>query len=286
MMEFNATAARKKDWRDLVKRTIGTKGTEFAREVNKDYRLLIKRYRLLQWKVAPVLVKKLLRRRTFQNIYNKNMWGKGACDETFFSGVGSRGQAANAYVEKISDELNRMACEKRRNIIVVDLGCGDFSIGHALVERIPSISYVGCDIVPEIIAHHKKQYANDLVRFQQIDIVADALPQGDVCLIRQVLQHLPNDDVKQVLAKCEQYPVVFVTEGHPLIIAGPPNPDKAVGHDVRFNYQAGIGRGLQLDQQPFSLATREILRVMASDTEYVSTVEIRPGATVRPIRAR
>jgi SAM-dependent methyltransferase len=209
---------------------------------------------------------------------------KGTCDETFFSGVGSRGQAANAYVEKISDELNRIACEKRSNIVVVDLGCGDFSIGHALVERIPGISYVGCDIVPEIISHHEKQYANDLVRFEQIDIVADPLPQGDVCLIRQVLQHLPNDDVKQVLAKCEQYPVVFVTEGHPLIIEGPPNPDKPVGPDVRFNYQAGIGRGLQLDQQPFGLATREILRVMASDTEYVSTVEITPGATVRPIR--
>jgi hypothetical protein len=80
MMEFRATAARKKTWRDLVKRTIGTKGTEFAREVNREvnkgYRLLIERYRILQWKVAPVWVKKLLRRNAFQNIYKKNMWGK------------------------------------------------------------------------------------------------------------------------------------------------------------------------------------------------------------------
>jgi hypothetical protein len=263
-----------------VKRTIGTKGTEFVREVNKRLQEVNKGYRLLQWKVAPVWAKNLLRRNAFQNIYKKKMWGEGTGNETFFSGLGSRGHAANAYVEKLSDELNRIACEKGKNIIVVDLGCGDFSIGHALVERVPSISYVGCDIVPEIIAHHVKQYANDLVRFQQIDIVADALPQGDVCLIRQVLQHLPNDDVKQVLAKCEQYRVVFVTEGQPLIIEGPANPDKPVGPDVRFNYQAGTGRGLQLDQQPFGLATREILRVMASDTEYVSTVEIRPGATV------
>jgi SAM-dependent methyltransferase len=187
---------------------------------------------------------------------------------------------AHAYVKKISDELELIACKAGRDIIVVDLGCGDFSVGHALVEQAPHISYVGCDIVPDLIAHHAKQHAGDRVQFQEIDIVADALPQGDVCLIRQVLQHLSNDDIKQLLAKLKQYPVVFVSESQPRIIKGPVNPDKPVGSGVRFDWRVGVGRGVELDQPPFGLVTREILRVASSGLEDVSTVEVRLGATI------
>jgi SAM-dependent methyltransferase len=261
----------------MVKGIIGTKATEFVRPIIHLFFDPLSSE--VMEAVTPAWLRSWRRQKIFQKIYARKLWGQGTENETFFSGPGSRGEVAHAYVTKISDELERIAREAGRNISVVDLGCGDFSIGRALLEHAPHISYIGCDIVADLITLHAKQHTGSRVQFQQIDIVADPLPRGDVCLIRQVLQHLSNDDVKQVLAKLEQYRVVFVSEGQPRIIKGPVNPDKPVGSGVRFDYLTGIGRGLELDQPPFGLATREILRAAAGN-EDVSTVEIKHGIAI------
>ena len=116
------------------------------------------------------------RRRIFQEIYNNNLWGSDA-QSRFFSGVGSRGESAELYVQGIGGLLERHVREIGRPLTVVDLGCGDFQVGRALVTRIPDLIYVGCDIVPELIAHNTKTYANERISFKQLDIVADPLPR-------------------------------------------------------------------------------------------------------------
>ena len=208
------------------------------------------------------------RRRVFSRIYERNLWGNDQ-QSKYYSGVGSRGVVATTYVERMSEILNHYSSNLGRQITVVDLGCGDFEIGKQLVARVPNMQYIGCDIVPELIAHHKAVFADPRADFQSLDIVADHLPGGDVCLIRQVLQHLSNSEIKKVLGKLRHFKKVYITEGYPIIVTGPINPDKPAGSDVRFDWRIGSGRGVELDKKPFSVPVREVFQVEVSEPPHI-----------------
>ena len=137
--------------------------------------------------------------------------------------------------------------------------------------------YLGCDVVPEIIEHNRKEYGSSRVRFQVLDIVCEDLPDGDICLVRQVFQHLSNRDIAQVLPKLRKFRYVYVTEGQPLVQVGKPNPDKPANSDVRFNWRTGYGRGVELDQPPWNLCVEEVSRVpeLVHEKEVIVTHGVR-----------
>ena len=225
-----------------------------------------------------------VRRRIFQDVYQRHLWGSDG-NSKYFSGIGSRGEAAKLYVRKMAELLQSHAAELGRSLTVVDLGCGDFEIGRALLERLPDLRYIGCDIVPELTAHNRSIYGGPNVRFEQLDIVTDPLPEGDVCLMRQVLQHLCNADISAFLDRA-CYRWAYVTEGHPAHRTGPANPDKRTGHEVRFDWRKGRGRGVELDRPPFNLASEEVFRASAPPHEVIIThrVHLRQGQMLRPLR--
>jgi hypothetical protein len=68
------------------------------------------------------------------------------------------------------------------------------------------------------------------------------------------------------LPKLAKYKHVYITEGQPLVIEGPPNPDKRAGADVRYDWRTGYGRGVELDLPPWNLALQEVVR--SKDLEY------------------
>jgi hypothetical protein len=221
-----------------------------------------------------------MRRRTFQGVYRDSLWG-GDGVSRFFSGVGSRGEPADRYVSAIAEALAAHARTLGRAPTVVDLGCGDFEVGRALIERLPDMRYLGCDIVPELIEAHRRRHASERVGFCALDIVADPLPAGDVCLVRQVFQHLSNDEVARVLAKLD-YPFVYVTEAQPKERVGPVNPDKEPGADVRFDWRASRGRGLELDQPPFDCTVEELVRAEVHELIVTWRVFTRPARAAAP----
>jgi hypothetical protein len=63
-------------------------------------------------------------------------------------------------------------------------------------------------------------------------MVANALPDGDVCLIRQVFQHLSNAEVNEVLRKLNKFKKVYITEGYPVEESSRLNPDKPTSYDL------------------------------------------------------
>jgi glycosyltransferase involved in cell wall biosynthesis len=216
------------------------------------------------------------RRKTFQAVYRDKLWGTDAASR-FFSGVGSRGEPAVSYVDAMAAVISTELKDLQRAAIIVDLGCGDFSIGATLLERLPTLKYVGCDVVPELIEHNREQYGSERIRFETIDIVSHDLPDGDICLVRQVFQHLSNRDIADVLPKLRKYRCVYVTEGQPILREGPINPDKPPNAEVRFDWRTGRGRGVELDQPPWNLAIEEICRVPgpAHDKEIIITYRLR-----------
>jgi hypothetical protein len=170
----------------------------------------------------------------------------------------------------MTELLKQHIAEAGRPITIIDLGCSDFHLDRALVAKIPSLIYVGCDTVPELIAHNRKLYTDERVSFRQLDIVTDPLPEGDVYLVRQVLQHLSNAEITSFL-QCSNCKYLYVAEGHPAERVGPINPDKATGADVRFDWRIGRGRGVELDQPPYGLTTRKMFRAFCPPKEVIVT---------------
>ena len=184
----------------------------------------------------------------FENTYAKNRWG-GQKGE-FCSGSGSRGRVVTEYVQMVQAFMNAEHLTS-----IVDLGCGDFYVGHALV--VPGVTYAGIDVVPALIRRNQQLYASSAIRFACLDICTDTLPNGELCLIRQVLQHLSNDQVRAVLSKVRRYKFTIVTEHYPSPSkALQRNLDKPPGADTRIVN----GSGLFIDEAPFNRRVERVIQ--------------------------
>jgi SAM-dependent methyltransferase len=176
----------------------------------------------------------------FREIYEHRRWGGDQGD--FHSGSGSTIEHAQLYAPVIKRFIDEHDVRH-----VIDLGCGNFRIGAQLIDN-NNVRYTGIDIVRSLIESNRRQHGDQRVRFECLDIIEDELPEGDLCLIRQVLQHLSNQQISRVLANVERYRYVIVTEHYPAPGAlRAKNLDKPCGEDVRI-YD---GSAVFLDAPPF-----------------------------------
>ena len=180
----------------------------------------------------------------FTDIYARGKWG-GAVGE-WISGAGSvRQHIVDSYIAAICDLASR---EGFRDHAFVDLGCGDFSVGKQLLPLCSS--YVGVDIVRPLIARNQELFGGPSTSFAHLDVIKDVLPDGDVCFVRQVLQHLSNRHISTILSKLKKYRWVIITEHYPEgFYSSNPNIDKVHGADIRFY----SGSGVYLDEPPFCI---------------------------------
>ncbi len=107
---------------------------------------------------------------------------------------------------------------------------------------------MGVDVVPDLITHNQKTFGANAISFQLGDLTAGELPDGDLCLIRQVLQHLSNKEIATAIERCEKYRYLIVTEHIPTGQKVKPNRDKPHGPDIRLFWNSGVF----LDKPPFS----------------------------------
>lgn len=179
----------------------------------------------------------------FSRVYRNSHWGR-SWGRKFFSGPGSHDpEVVDPYIRSVRDFL----AEFPRPPDVVDLGCGDFHLGSQL--RNLCGKYVACDVVPELVRHNARAFAQLQVEFACLDIVEDALPGGEVVFLRQVLQHLSNQQIAKVLAKLQQYRFLVLTEHLPADPGFEPNLDHDFGSGIRVTRNSGV----VLTAPPFNL---------------------------------
>jgi SAM-dependent methyltransferase len=189
----------------------------------------------------------------FTQIYKENLWGncKPHADKEFpfYSGPGSAEPTANPYAECV-----RQFIELHGVGSVVDLGCGDFRVGSRIVQ--PSIHYIGIDIVEALVQANVARFGDDDVEFRCLDIIKDELPEGDLCLLREVAQHLSNAQILQILPKLKAFRWVIVTESLPGPVGSfKSNRDKPHGREARVVLRSGI----VLTDPPFNVPSAELL---------------------------
>lgn len=180
-----------------------------------------------------------------QQIYSEHLWGSNG--DLFYSGEGSHNQELIApYIKSVRSFLRSL----NSPITLCDLGCGDFNIGKQLVSTV--YKYIAVDIVPELIAFNRENFAYPNVEFRCLDLSKDLLPQGDCALLRQVLQHLSNSEIIEIVKKLDDYSYVILTEHLPQgeFIA---NKDQISGQGIRLKRQSGVN----ILKEPFGLKVKE-----------------------------
>lgn len=189
----------------------------------------------------------------FESIYRKNLWG-GKPGE-FCSGDGTSDLDITApYVARITDLSEK---EGFAGKTFVDLGCGDFRVGSKLAPL--SGRYFAIDVVKPLIQSHLAANTLPNVSFCCLDMIDDEIPDGDVCFIRQVFQHLSNDQISRILPKLTKFRWVFITEHLP----SDPNPiypnlEKVQGTEIRLMQDSGV----YLNLPPFSLPAAQLETVL------------------------
>ncbi|MFV1884765.1 MAG: methyltransferase domain-containing protein [Balneola sp.] len=180
-----------------------------------------------------------------QQVYTEHLWGGDEFD--FYSGEGSHSpELIEPYVNSVQAFLSSF----EEPLTVCDLGCGDFNVGMKLVEH--TKKYVALDIVPKLFDRNKKLFKAGNLEFRCLDIAKDALPVADCAIVKQVLQHLSNQEVQQVVEKLQNYKYVLLTEHVP---EGEfeANLDIISGQGTRLKKNSG----LILTVPPFNFSIKE-----------------------------
>ena len=186
-----------------------------------------------------------------EQIYEMNLWGDNNTD--FYSGAGSHHpELVDPYIEVVTSFLNSFDDP----LVVCDLGCGDFNVGKELVAY--TRKYMAVDIVADLIGRNKETFKAENLEFYCLDIAADELPSGDCVLLRNVLQHLSNTEVQDIVNKLADFKYVVLTEHIP---EGDfiPNKDIISGQGIRLKKQSG----LDLLAPPFNLEVKEEEELLA-----------------------
>ncbi|MCD8404756.1 class I SAM-dependent methyltransferase [Tenacibaculum dicentrarchi] len=195
-----------------------------------------------------------------RQVYELNLWGSN--NTAFYSGEGSHEiEIVTPYLSVVSSFLKSFEIP----LIVCDLGCGDFNIGKELV--IHTKQYIAADIVPELIIYNTEKFKNPNLTFQTLDIAKDTLPTADCVILRQVLQHLSNDEVQEVLAKLSNYKYVILTEHLP---NGEFTANKNIisGQGIRIKKKSGLA----ILKAPFHFQVKEekeLLSVVLEDKKGI-----------------
>ena len=188
-----------------------------------------------------------------EQVYQLKLWG--AANSDFYSGEGSHNlEMVTPYLKAVTSFLNSF----KKPLSVVDLGCGDFNVGIALVKE--THKYIAVDIVPALIERNKEKFKEENLEFCCLDIAAANLPFGDCVIVRQVLQHLSNAEVKAVVGKLSDYKYIILTEHLPngdFI----PNKDILSGQGIRLKKQSGINLLLA----PFHFKVKKEKQLLAID---------------------
>ena len=180
-----------------------------------------------------------------EQIYEMKLWGDSNSD--FYSGVGSHHPG---YVRPYIEVLTSFFSSFETPLVVCDLGCGDFNVGKELVQY--TERYVAVDIVESLIKRNRETFRDEKLEFRCLDIASDNLPAGDCAIVRQVLQHLSNDEVQSIINKLTDFKYVILTEHLP---EGNFIPNKEIisGQGTRLKKQSG----LDLLAPPFELNVKE-----------------------------
>ena len=167
----------------------------------------------------------------FTRVYENNLW----LDKVSRSGIGSNPSSDTvkmdiAALDRIFDYIKPST--------MIDVPCGDMA-WMPLFLKDKNVDYKGYDIVPSIIKKNKRSHP--LLYFEKFNAITQVLPQADVVLCRDLLNHLSISDIKSVLDN-------FIQSGNEYFIIS--NNKGAINEEKKM--KDGDSRPIDITKYPFS----------------------------------
>lgn len=146
-----------------------------------------------------VLFKILPRKTKFKLIYQFNLWGSAES----VSGPGSETVATSGI-----DLFFRSIFNRYQIGTIIDLPCGDFNWMKSV--DLTEVNYIGCDIIKDLIRTNSAKYSNEKIKFIELDILKDALPNGDLILIKDLFIHFSLSNIQIALTRLKASNIKYV----------------------------------------------------------------------------
>lgn len=139
----------------------------------------------------------------FTKYYRENFWQ----GRESVSGPGSDYEQTKYLIPELEMLIKELKIE-----LILDAPCGDFN----WMKRVDlkKISYLGGDIVPDLIKRNNKRYKKNNIEFKVIDIVNDKLPEADLIMVRDCFVHLPIKDIIKSLNNIKKSNSKFLLTTH------------------------------------------------------------------------
>ena len=164
----------------------------------------------------------------FDRIYATNFWKQG-------SGPGSTEEATRQYRVYLQNFL------KTNNIrSVLDVGCGDWQFSQYIDWS--GIEYVGVDVSAVVLSNTRK-FTRPGIAFRELNAVKDPLPQADLLIAKDVLQHWSNADILAFIPKLTSFRNALITNGF----------NSAGMSNLNQDIVAGSWRPVDLRERPYHL---------------------------------
>ncbi len=192
-----------------------------------------------------IIFNSLNRESLFNIVYKRNFWNIGK-NEQFYSGVGSRDERIiKPYIRKIENII------KKKKYKILDLGTGDFNVSKNFYKY--AKFFYAVDIVKPLIVRNKKKFKRKNLKFLHLDICKDKLPDADIYILRQVLQHLSNSEIKLILKKLNKKNKIIIITEHL------PSKKFIPNSDIKrcIVTRTAINSGVIIEKHPFNFKYRK-----------------------------
>ena len=136
---------------------------------------------------------------SFRHIANNSIWGGGK-NHPSSTCYNEKCQHVIAMLHSVVNYIKKELGLSR--VKMLDVPCGDMTFMPRFLEARQDVDYHGVEIVSEMIAAHRKNFAGSHPewRFSDLDIIVDGLDESfDLVFNRQMLQHLYLDDALRFL---------------------------------------------------------------------------------------
>jgi hypothetical protein len=164
----------------------------------------------------------------FSRIFRENAWG----DAESVSGPGSTRERGATLIPDLVDLVTTLRVKT-----LLDAPCGDFNWASDLAAVVDT--YIGVDVVDELIARNEAAYGSANRTFLTRDLTRDPLPKADLILSRDCLVHFSFADIRAALRN-------FRRSGADYLLT-----TTFVERATNENIQTGGWRPLNLQAPPF-----------------------------------
>lgn len=188
----------------------------------------------------------------FEAIYESSSWGAG-------SGPGSYPYFTIEYRAFLQRFISLNSIRS-----VVDIGCGDWQFSRFV--DFGGANYLGLDVVGSLIERNRAVFGGPTTQFAVMPDDVDAVPSGDLLIIKDVLQHLPDADIFAILNRvAPRFRFALLTNSYEKI-------DTAQNYDISGH---GDFRCIDLTATPYNVEGAYVFEYWGLPWERIRTLLVQ-----------